>query len=158
MQFAIEYIGHEVEQHVKKNQVTSFLVIDAVFLLSNILLEHFFTVKRITLFGEDDFYQLVLRPGFYVHYAIILAFAGCFVVTLFFRFVTAPAFYRMKYLTIAIIMLMVLGLQIHSFSSPLDFSVIGYVVEAIFIYLICKIICEKYYTPETPAKDTFYGS
>lgn len=150
LQFAIEYIGHDVEQHVKKNQVMTFLLIDALFLLSNGLFGHFFIVKNMPLFG-DDFYQLVLRPGFYVHYAIILVFAVCSIITLLFRFVTAPAFYRMKYLTIAVIMFVVLGLNIHSFRSPFDFSVIGYVAEAIFIYY-----CAFVYTPQRLLPKTLF--
>ncbi len=141
--FSLEYTGSTFERYVRKKLMIGLLLLDTLSILLNNVFGHLFTVKEVTWFTDEVFYEPVLEPLYFVHYAVTALLALLCLVSLVWRFFTAPAFYRMKYLAIALIMLMLVGLNMHGMQYTVDFSIIGYVAEVICIYY-----CAFVYTPQ----------
>lgn len=141
--FSLEYTGNSFEQYVRKKLMIGLLVLDTISILLNNVLGHLFTVREVTWFTDEIFYEPVLKPLYFVHYAVTALLALLCLASLIWRFFTVAAFYRMKYLAIALIMLVLVGLNIHGFQYTVDFSIIGYVAE-----VICVYYCAFVYTPQ----------
>ncbi|MBQ6695498.1 MAG: EAL domain-containing protein [Lachnospiraceae bacterium] len=142
--FALEYTGSTFEQHVNNKLMLVFLTINTLSFLTNNLWGHLFDVKHVTLFTGEEVFEPVVEPFYYVHYAFTVLLALFCLIALLDRWLHSAAFYRMKYLAIAMILLVMVGLNIHGFQSSLDFSIIGYVAEVICIYY-----CAFVYTPQS---------
>lgn len=141
--FSLEYTGNLLERYVRKKLIIGLLVVDTVSILLNNIFGHLFSVKEVSLFTEEVLFEPVLEPLYFVHYAVTGMLALLCLINLVWRFFTVPAFYRMKYLAIALIMLLLVGLNIHGFQYTVDFSIVGYVAEVICIYY-----CAFVYTPQ----------
>ncbi len=142
--FALEYTGSTFEQHVNNKLMLVFLVINTLSFLANNFWGHLFDVKHVTLFTGEEVFEPVVEPFYYVHYAFTVLLALFCLIALLDRWLHSAAFYRMKYLAIAVILLVMVGLNIHGFQSSIDFSIIGYVAEVICIYY-----CAFVYTPQS---------
>lgn len=141
--FSIEYIGNEFENHVNRPAMLLLLTADSLFVLCNSFFGHLFILKPVELFGGESYFELEVKPLFYVHYAIILMLVVFCLIALYYRSVKAPVFYRKKYLTIAVITTLLAVINVFTVRSAVDVSVIGYVAEAIGIYY-----CAFVYTPQ----------
>ncbi len=142
--FAMEYTGSTFEQHVNNKLMIVFLTVNTLSFLANNLWGHLFAVKHVTFFTGEDVFEPVVEPFYYVHYAFTVLLALFCLIALLDRWLHSAAFYRMKYLAIAMILLVMVGLNIHGFQSSIDFSIIGYVAEVICIYY-----CAFVYTPQS---------
>lgn len=141
--FSLEYTGNFLEQYVRKKVIIGLLIADTVSILLNNVYGHLFSVRGINWITGEVFYEPVLKPLYFVHYAVTALLALLCLTNLCWRFFTVPAFYRMKYLAIALILLLLVSLNILGFQYAVDFSIIGYVAEVICIYY-----CAFVYTPQ----------
>ena len=131
LKFSINYINLSYEKYVKDKLVLVVLVADSLSLVVNFFAGHLFVLQPAELEG---FFQLETTPYFYIHYLIILLLALVSLIALGYRSVTAPAFYRSKYILIAGGVFAIVIINIFSFDSAIDYSIIGYAIEGIFIY------------------------
>lgn len=141
--FSLEYSGTVLEEYVRKDFMVILLVLDSLALVWNVFSQKIFTLDWTPVFKDESIYKPVLMEGFYVHYTFLLMCAVLCLIGLVHRFLTSPAFYRGKYLAIALIFVAMIGLNVHGFWSPLDFSIVGYLAEVICIYY-----CSFVYTPQ----------
>ncbi len=131
LKFSINYINVPYEKYVKEKLMLVLLIADSLSLIINFFVGHLYLLQPAELEG---FYQLETTPFFYIHYLIILALALFSLVALGYRSITAPAFYRTKYILIAGGVFAIVIINIFSFDSAIDYSIIGYAIEGIFIY------------------------
>lgn len=149
LHFALEYTGNIFERHVNNKLMVVFLMVNSLSIMLNNVWGHLFAVKEVILFKEETVFEPELFPFYYVHYVFTGLLALFCLLVLVYRCVNAPAFYRMKYLVIAVILVVLVGLNIHGFMSVIDFSILGYVVEVICIYY-----CAFVYTPQSLLQKT----
>ena len=148
--FSLEYIGSKFEDHVKKPLLLFILSVDCLSILCNNFFDHLYSLVPVTMFDEN-YYELSVTPLFYIHYGIVLLLVIFCLISLFYKSFTAPLFYRKKYLTIAIITAIIVGINIFSLKAAVDISIIGYVIEAISIYY-----CAFVYTPQKLLPTTLF--
>jgi len=141
--FSLEYTGNFLEDFVRKDFMIVLLVIDSLVLVWNFFSRRLFDIGWEQVLGSESLYKPILKDLFYVHYTFMLLIAAIFLVGLICRFFKSPAFYRMKYMLIAVIFSGMMVLNIRGFEDPVDFSVIGYVALVICIYY-----CAFVYTPQ----------
>lgn len=143
LRFSIEFIGERVDQHVHQGLMILFLVLDSVSLALNPVFKHLFDITSSTWCGEPGFFNIITKPPFYIHYFLdMLLVLFCFM-SLFYRSYKSAAFYRKKYLSIALILVGIVILNVLTFDKAVDFSVFGYVIEGICIYY-----CAFVFTPQ----------
>lgn len=140
--FSLEYIGNVFEEHVKKNAMILLLIADSVFVLLNDIFGHLFEIHEEPFF-DSTYYRMELKPLAYIHYAIVLMLTIFCLITLYYRSFTAPAFYRNKYLLIALILTALAVVNLTTMETIIDLAIPGYVVETICIYY-----CVFVYTPQ----------
>ena len=143
LQFSIEYSGSNFDQFVKRKLMLLLLFADSVSLLLNTKFCHLFRLHPVTRYHGEHFYAMETTPFFYVHYCIIIMLVAFCLTSLFYRAFHMPRFYRTKYLTIAIIMVIIVIANIFSFKQAIDFSIIGYALEGIALYQ-----CVLIFTPQ----------
>lgn len=143
LQFSIEYSGSDFDQFVKRRLMILLLAADSISLLFNTKFCHLFRLYPVTRYHGDYFYAMETTPFFYVHYFIIIMLVTFCLLSLFHRAFHMPRFYRTKYLTIAIIMVLIIAANIISFKQAIDFSIIGYAIEGIALYH-----CVLVFTPQ----------
>lgn len=131
LKFSLNYINVPYTKYVKNKLVLFILAADSLSLIVNFFVGHLFVLRPAELEG---FFQLETTPFFYIHYLIILLLALFSLIALGYRSITAPVFYRSKYILIAGGVFAIVLINIFSFDSAIDYSVIGYAVEGIFIY------------------------
>lgn len=151
LQFSIEYTGNSFDRLVKRKWMLLLLLADSLFVFFNNIWDYMYSLKPVTLYGGESFYELQVTSMFYVHYLIVFMLVVFCLITLFYRSFTAPKFYRKKYLTIAVITTVLAILNIFTVTSAVDISVIGYVAEAISIYY-----CAFVYTPQKLLQKTIF--
>lgn len=151
LKFSVEYIGHRFEDHVKKPLMLAFLWFDSIFIAANSIFGHLYSLDVIYLFGGEKFFELHTFSAFYVHYGIVMMLAVFSLASLFFGAFKAPIFYRRKYLLIAVVLLALMGMNMLTFKSAIDVSVIGYAVEGVCIYY-----CAFVYTPQRLMSKTVF--
>lgn len=143
LQFSIEFIGSDFDKHVKRKYMILLLCVDSASVILNILTEHMFELHEVILFQTEHYYELDVKPLFFIHYTIIMMLAVFSLISLVYRTVKSPAFYKRKYMIIAGIMSVIVLLNMISVTSAIDISIIGYVLEGICIYY-----CVFVYTPQ----------
>lgn len=141
--FSIEFVGNDFDKYLRRKFVLLLLSIDTIILLVNPFTRFLFDASKVYLMENDVFYQLVLMPQFFIHYAIVLVMIILCVFSLLKKVFRAAIFYRRKYAVIVLCILIIAFLNALSLSSPFDISVIGYVMEA-----ICIFYCTFVYTPQ----------
>lgn len=151
LQFSIEYIGNRFEDYVNRKVMVALLFADSVSILLNNIFKHLFSLNPVTMFGGESYFELILTPYFYIHYVIILMLVTFCLISLFYRTFTAPMFYRKKYLIIAIVTVILVVMNFFMLTAAIDFSVAGYVVEAVCIYY-----CAFVYTPQRLLPETLH--
>ncbi len=151
LRFSIEYIGNEFENHVKKKYMILLLCLDNVSIFLNNVFQHLFTLEPVTLFKGEEFFALQITPLFYTHYAIILMLVTFCLVSLFYRSVKSPMFYRKRYLAIAIGVVIIVIINAFSMNSAIDISVFSYAIEGVCIYY-----CVFVYTPQKLLPKTLF--
>lgn len=141
--FSIEFVGNDFDKHLRKQFVLFLLSLDTLILLCNPFTKFLFDASKVYLLDDDVFYQPVLMPQFFIHYAIVLVMIILCVISLMKKVFRAAVFYRKKYAVIVLCILIIAFLNAISLSSPFDISVFGYVLEA-----ICIFYCTFVYTPQ----------
>ena len=141
--FSIDYLGYHFERHINRPMLITVLILDSLSVLLNSVFGHLFELRHVEMFGGESYYELAVEPLFYVHYTIILLLVVCCLIAFFYGTITAPVFYRKKYLIIAILTLSLAVINIFTVKSAVDVSVIGYVLEAVCIYH-----CSFTFTPQ----------
>lgn len=131
LKFSVKYINVPYEKFVKEKIMLAILLADSLSLVVNLFTGHLFVLCPAELEG---FFRLETTPFFYIHYLIILLLALFSLIALGYRSITAPAFYRTKYILIAGGVFAIVIINIFSFDSAIDYSIIGYAIEGIFIY------------------------
>lgn len=143
LQFSIEYSGGKFTQFVKKNLMILLLLADSVSLLLNTVFQHLFSLYSVTLTHGEHFFAMDTKPVFYIHYFIIIMLVTLCLISLFYRAFHTPRFYRSKYLTIAVIMVIIVAANIITFKQAIDYSIVGYAIEGIALYY-----CVFVFTPQ----------
>lgn len=141
--FSIEFIGNDFDKYVRRKFICVLLFADSLSVGLNNVFSHLFDAERVSLFENEQFFQLTLTPYFLIHYAIVLMMVVLCIISLMKKVILAAVFYRRKYVAILLCILIIAGLNALSLNLPLDFSVVGYVLEAVCIYY-----CTFVYTPQ----------
>ncbi len=131
LKFSILYVNIPYKKYIKEKVILAVISADSLSVALNFFIGHLFTLRPSELEG---FFRLDTTPFFYIHYMIILLLALCSLIALGYRSITAPAFYRTKYILIAGGVFAIVIINIFSFDSAIDYSIIGYAIEGIFIY------------------------
>ena len=127
----------------------TLLMLDCISLALNPVFKHLFDIQETTWYGQSGFFNIVTKPAFYIHYAIsIMLVLFCFI-SLFYRAFKAAAFYRRKYMSIALILVVVVVLNVLTFDEAVDYSVFGYAAEAICIYYCVFVFTPQQLLPKT---------
>ena len=142
LQFSITFIGKKMEDHINKPVMMIVLTADSISVLLNNVFGHVFEVKQEKAFG-DVFFDVVYKPVYYVHYAIVVMLIIFCLISLYYRSVRSPLFYRRKYLLIAVVLTIIAAANLFFKKYAVDFSIIGYAIEAFCIYY-----CALVYTPQ----------
>lgn len=150
LQFSLEFIGTKFEDYVKKKLMILLLLVDSASVIANVYFGHLFYLNPVMVYNEH-FYSLSVNPLFYTHYAIILMLVAFCLISLFYGSAKAPVFYRRKFFIVALILVAIITLNLCTFRSAIDVSVIGYVVEAVCIYY-----CAFVYTPQRLLPKTLF--
>lgn len=140
--FSMEYIGRDFDKYVNRPFMLFLLSADTLSLALNNTYGHLFSINAVTVSGEP-FYELIIKPAFYTHYLFVMMLVVFILISLFYGAVKAPVFYRKKYLTIGVILAVIVIINILTFRTAIDVSIIGYAVEAIAIYY-----CTFVFTPQ----------
>lgn len=143
LRFSVEYLGYHLERHLNRPLTLTVLTLDSVLVAFNNVFCYMFELRYVELFGGESYYELSVKPLFYVHYVIVLFLVVSSLVALLYGTFTAPVFYRKKYLTIAVLTAALAVINVFTITSAVDVSVVGYVLEAICIYY-----CAFVYTPQ----------
>ncbi len=141
--FSIEFIGNDFDKYVRRKFICVLLFADSLAVGLNNIFGHLFDAERVTLFDNEQFFQLTLTPYFLIHYAIVLMMVVLCLISLLKKVIQAAVFYRRKYVAILLCIIVIACLNAFSLRLPLDFSVVGYVLEAVCIYY-----CTFVYTPQ----------
>ncbi len=148
--FSLEFIGNEFEKYVKKKLMLLLLTADTISIAVNWFTGHLFTMKMVPFRGEL-FYKISKTPFYYTHYALILMLIVFCLISLLYRSVKSPLFYRRKYLAVAIILLIIILFNMNSSRFAVDLSLIGYTIECITIYY-----CAFVYSPQRLLPTTLF--
>ena len=143
LKFSIEFSGSEFDHFVKRKLMIGLLAADSLSLFLNTVFCHLFTLYPVTQYNGEQFFAMNTHPVFYVHYFIIIMLVALCLISLFYRAFHSPLFYRSKYLTIALILVVLVISNILSFKQAIDFSIIGYALEGIALYY-----CVFVFTPQ----------
>lgn len=141
--FSIEFIGNDFERYVRRKFILLLLALDSFALIINPFTGYLFGAERVYLLDNDVFFQLKLTPYFFIHYAITLVMVILCVASLMKKVMRAAVFYRRKYAVIVLCIVIIAVLNAISLRSPVDFTVVGYVLEA-----TCIFYCTFVYTPQ----------
>ena len=142
LNFSMVFIGRDMKDYVKKKAMLAVLMADSISLAANTAFGFFFTVKPVNRFG-DTFFMTEYEPLYYIHYGIIVMLVVFCLISLYYGSVKAPLFYRRKYMIIAVMLTVIIVINLVFKNSAVDYSVIGYALEAVFIYY-----CALIYTPQ----------
>lgn len=149
LHFSLEYIGNRFENHVKKGPMLLLLGADSLSIICNLFLGHLYRLEAVTPYRGNGYYEIEMSPLFYIHYGIVLMLVTFCLISLFYKSVTAPIFYRSKYLSIAIIILIIYFLSFYPVAYTKAFSFIAYAAEAGIIYYSTFIYTPQKLLPKT---------
>ena len=141
--FCLLYTEHEKVLKKLKLPVGMVLLADTVSIFSNMVFGHQFTIYQTEVSGVV-FYQTEIYPLYYIHLTIAYLVVVLALFFIIYRIVKSYGLYRMKYVIILSVLLLVilLNLLYMAFSLVLDASVIFYPVAATLIYF-----CTEYFVP-----------
>ncbi|MBQ4282625.1 MAG: EAL domain-containing protein [Lachnospira sp.] len=148
LQFSLEYIGNRFDKHVNKVLMLILIFADTLSIALNNIYHHMFYIRPVEV-NSESFYELVTTAVFFIHYALSIMLVLFSLITLVYGAVKAPVFYRRKYLAIAIILVVLVVLNFFTFTSAVDVSVIGYVVEGVCIYYCAFVYSPQKLLPRT---------
>jgi len=147
--FSVEYIGNEFEKLVKKNLMILLLTLDSLALILNIFFEYLYVLNPVTMYDGELYFELTLKPWVSIHYAIVAMLVTFCLISLFYRSFHSPKFYRKKYLLVAVVMVVLVVLHIITFRAAIDWSVVGYILEAVCIYYCAIVYAPQRLLPQT---------
>lgn len=140
--FCLVYTEHEAALHRLRIPAACVMALDSAAMLLNPFLEHEFYVFAKKDLTEAIFYQSRPFGLYYVHlaidyFAIVVAF-----VFIIYRILRSYSFYRIKYVIILSVLLLVVVLNVAymMFELPLDSSVIFYALAGTLIYFSIQIL------------------
>lgn len=143
--FCLLYTEHH--SIVRKMTVPGIILmgLDSVSIAANFIFGHQFYIYRNIRPSGTVFYQTGFQPAYYSHLAIdyiAIIFALIFII---YRIVKSYSFYRMKYLIILSVLLLVIALNIvyMTLSLVLDASVVFYAVAGTLIYFCIDIFVPR---------------
>lgn len=142
LKFSLEFIGARFDQHVNRGLMIFVLMADSVSLALNTVFKHMFDLVPTRWYG-DDYFNVMLKTPFYIHYGLALLLVLFCYISLLYRVFKAAAFYRKKYLMIVGILTLIVILNVFTINKAVDMSVFAYVIMGICIYY-----CVFVYTPQ----------
>ena len=134
--FCLDYTEHEETIRSLKVPAMTLMITDALLIMTNPFLHlHFDIYEKIVPSGVV-FYQTSFHPLYYVHLAIDYVSIIVTVMLMVYRIFKSYDMYRMKYIMILSVLLLVVVLNIlyMALSLVLDASVIFYAVAATLVY------------------------
>lgn len=149
LQFSLEYIGSDFDKHVKRKIMLALLFADSISIILNNVFRHLYTITDRVMFNGDSCFGLDTKPAFYIHHCFAFMMAVFCLISLYYRAFKAPAFYRPKYMLIALVLTGTCIVNIFTFKSSVDYSVIGYVVEAVVLYYCTFVFSPQQLLPIT---------
>ncbi len=149
LKFSFEFCGHRFDRYVNRGLLISLILIDSISIALNPFFQHLFDIKPATWCGESGFYMLTPKPAFYIHYAVIMLLVSSCFLSLFYRAFKAAHFYRRKYLSIALILLLIIALNIMTMNKAVDLSVFAQLLEGICIYYCVFVFTPQQLLPKT---------
>ncbi|MCR5323235.1 MAG: response regulator [Lachnospiraceae bacterium] len=144
--FCLSYTDHEKALKVLRIPALILMTADSLSILCNPIFGHQFSIYENKSVPDTIFFQTTFHGAYYTHLAIDYI---AVVITLFFiiyRIKKSYDLYRMKYIMILAVLLLVVILNIAymAFSLLLDASVIFYAVAGTLIYFcICRFVPNK---------------
>lgn len=149
LKFSFEFCGHRFDRYVNRGLLISLILIDSISIALNPFFQHLFDIKPATWCGESGFYMLTPKPAFYIHYAVIMLLVSSCFLSLFYRAFKAAHFYRRKYLSIALILLLIIALNIMTMNKAVDLSLFAQLLEGICIYYCVFVFTPQQLLPKT---------
>ena len=146
--FCLSYTEHEKALRILRIPAIVITFADSICILVNIIFEHSFGIYE-TIHSDSIFYQTTFKMPYYIHLAIDYI---AILITLFFivyRIVKSHSLYRMKYVMILAVLLLVVGMNLVyiMFSLVLDASVVFYAVAgALICFCITRFVPNKLMT------------
>ena len=136
--FCLRYTEHDKSLKILRIPATVLMAADSVSIMCNPIFGHHFRIYENTSASDTIFYQTTFSTCYYAH--LVLDYIAV-VITLFFiiyRIVKSYDMYRLKYVMMLGILLLVVVLNIlyMTFSLVLDASVIFYAVAGTLIYFM----------------------
>lgn len=147
--FSMEYIDRDFDKYVKRKLMVALLFADTISIILNFLFGHLYTITKVVMFNGDTRFGLVIKPAFYTHHGLALLLAVFCLISLYYGAFKAPAFYRPKYMLIAIVLTCAVVVNALTFKSSIDYSVMLYVVEAVVLYYCTFVFSPQQLLPIT---------
>ena len=141
--FSLEWIDSKLQKWVCKPLLRILVILDSVSLFCNIFFRHMFDLEPVTLYDNEIYFRLITTPFYSLHFGLIALLAVASLILLFYKAITAPLFYRSKYLLMGIVMLSLIIFNGLYFKSAVDFSNVLCGLEGICIYY-----CVFMHTPQ----------
>ena len=134
--FCLDYTEHRRALDILKYPAAVIIGLDTLSILLNPVFGHAFTVYSITDSSGVVFYQTGFLLPYYIHLAIDYTSVAVAFFFIIFRIVRSYSFYRVKYVIILSVLLLVVLLNVAymMFALPLDASVIFYAIAGTLIY------------------------
>lgn len=135
LRFSIEYTGCRIHKYLNRLFIGA-LILDSLSLAANLFFHHAFTCTQIVLENGELYYRLMTFAPYQIHMLLCyLLFAVSFGF-LIYKTCKSPAFYRIKYLLILLVILtVILGDAVYVFmNTVIDGSILGFAAAGIIIY------------------------
>ena len=142
--FCLLYTEHDRAWERIRIPVACVMAIDTVSLFVNPVLGHHFTIYE-KAFPDTVFYQTAFRPVYYIHLALdysLILLAFFFII---YRIVKSYGIYRMKYVIIlsVLLLIVILNLIYMTLALVLDASVVFYAVAGFLVYFCIEILVPR---------------
>lgn len=141
--FSLEWIESKLQKWIPKPVVGMLVFLDSVSIFMNIFTQHLFDLQPIEIYEEEICFKLMPSSLYNIHFWLVAALSIFSLVLLFYKAVTAPLFYRSKYLLMGIVMLFLMITNSMYFDAALDFSNALCGLEGVCIYY-----CVYMHTPQ----------
>ena len=143
--FCMHYTEHQ--EIVKKVAVPAAVImgLDSLSLFANPLFSHHFYVYENTRTPGTVFYQTGFHSMYYLHLAIDYVAIAVALAFIIYRIVNCYSFYRIKYMIILSVLLLVIVLNViyMMFALVLDASVVFYAVAGTLIYFCISVFVPR---------------
>lgn len=140
--FCLAYTEHEAALHRMAQFAACVFSLDSLSILLNPFFEHEFYVFAKRDFKDAIFYQTRPFLPFYLHLTIDYVAVLIALIFILYRIARSYSFYRIKYIIIISVLLLVVVLNVlyMLFELPLDASVVFYALAGTLIYFSIQIL------------------